>query len=452
MEELEKSKLETEIGHRQVQILYDNNLVVLIANLVLAALAAYILYDALGLTVNIWLAIILLITLGRAGLWQAYRRRTLDPDTASRWALWFTVGATLSGISWGIGNIILFVPGNPGLQLFLAYLAAGVAAGAVAGLSIWRLAFIGFVTPQLLGLVISLLGQGERYYFVMAAMAMLMWLFLVWLATRYNGWMRHSLKLDLENLALHEKLREARFVEAAGHSRSQFIAAMNHELRTPLNAILGFSEMIRSEAFGPLGSEKYKDYIADIHQSAGNLLNLVNDVMSLSKIESGAVELHEKPVDVAAVITDITRSVQEGATAGGVRIARDLTSDCGILSVDERLFRQVLLILLSNAVKYTPRGGEVMLTTSCREGGGFALSVIDTGPAIDTEDIAKLTADFGLSDSTLASSREGVGFSLSLAKSLVELQGGKLELSSGAEAGVTVVAAFPAERVMHLAP
>jgi signal transduction histidine kinase len=219
-------------------------------------------------------------------------------------------------------------------------------------------------------------------------------------------------------------------------------------LRTPLNAILGFSDFLRSEAFGPLGSPRYRDYAQDIHSSAEGLLKLVNETLDLSKIESGAIELQEAPLEIAEVVEAAETMVQEAATASQVRIGNDLSGGGGRLRADARILRQLLLTLLSNAIRFTPRGGAVSLRTSATPEGGLSLSVTDAGPAISEDDIAKLEGDFGAADAALAQIREGTGFSLSVARSLAELQGGRLSLSSEGATGMTVTIAFPPERVL----
>jgi signal transduction histidine kinase len=259
---------------------------------------------------------------------------------------------------------------------------------------------------------------------------------------------RRSLSVGLENRELSDRLQRTETTRAANQARSWFLSAMSHELRTPLNAILGFSDFLKSEAFGPLGSPRYKDYAQDIHASAEGLLKLVNETLDLSKIESGAVELHEAPLAISEVVQAAETMVQEAATAAQVRIVKELSEDVGRLRADARILRQMLLILLSNAIRFTPRGGAVSLRTATTGDGGLNLSVTDAGPAIAPEDIAKLEGDFGAADTTLAQIREGTGFSLAVARSLAELQDGQLGLSSEGATGMTVTITFPAERVL----
>jgi signal transduction histidine kinase len=175
---------------------------------------------------------------------------------------------------------------------------------------------------------------------------------------------------------------------------------------------------------------------------------LVNETLDLSKIESGAIELEEAPLAISEVVEAAETMVQEAATAGQVRIGNELSQGVGLLRADARILRQLLLILLSNAIRFTPRGGAVSLRTSTTEDGGLSLRVTDAGPAIAADDIATLEGDFGAADSTLAQIREGTGFSLAVARSLAELQDGQLSLSSEGATGMTVTITFPPERVL----
>jgi two-component system cell cycle sensor histidine kinase PleC len=436
-----------EILSRQVGILYKNDTFLLAANIVNAALVAAVLGPELGRNVYFWCAAVVAVAVVRGVLSLAHRHRhqTLPVLT---WAWFFTLGSIVSGIVWGLGCAILFVPGNMVAQLVVAFVAASMAAGAAVGLCAWLPAALGFVTAILMGLLFVLLGQGEAHYNIMAAMTVLMWLALSVISINANRTIRRSLSVGQENRELSERLQQTETTRAANQARSWFLSAMSHELRTPLNAILGFSDFLRSEAFGPLGSPRYRDYAQDIHSSAEGLLKLVNETLDLSKIESGAIELQEAPLEIAEVVQAAETMVQEAATASQVRIVNDLSGGAGRLRADARILRQLLLTLLSNAIRFTPRGGAVSLRTSATPEGGLSLSVTDAGPAISEDDIAKLEGDFGAADASLAQIREGTGFSLSVARSLAELQGGRLSLSSEGATGMTVTIAFPPERVL----
>ncbi len=436
-----------EILPRQVGILYENGWFLLLANVASAAIVTAILGPELGRPAYLWFAAVVVAALLRGALILAYRRR-FQTVPVPTWAGLFTLGAMASGIVWGLGCAILFVPGNFLAQFVIAFTAAGMAAGAAVGLCAWLPAALGFVTAILLGLLFGLLNQGDAHYNIMAAVTALMWVMLSVIAINSNRMLRRSLSIGLKNLELSERLQRAETTRAANQARSWFLSAMSHELRTPLNAILGFSDFLRSEAFGPLGSTRYKDYAQDIHSSAEGLLKLVNETLDLSKIESGAIELDEAPLAISEVVEAAETMVQEAAIAGQVRIGNELSEGVGLLRADARILRQLLLILLSNAIRFTPRGGAVSLRTSTTEDGGLSLRVTDAGPAIAADDIATLEGDFGAADSTLAQIREGTGFSLAVARSLAELQDGQLSLSSEGATGMTVTITFPPERVL----
>ena len=235
--------------------------------------------------------------------------------------------------------------------------------------------------------------------------------------------------------------------ELANRAKSAFLANMSHELRTPLNAIIGFSEMIREETFGPVGSPKYLEYVKDINESGEHLLGLINDILDLSKIEAGKTEVHEEDVDVARVVRSCLTLVTEQAESGGVEIECDILATLPALRADERQLKQILVNLLTNAIKFTPSGGKVTLGIWSRAQSGYVFQVIDTGIGIAIEDIPKALAPFQQIDSGLNRKHEGSGLGLPLAKSLVEIHGGSLDLQSKVGVGTTVTVRFPAERI-----
>jgi two-component system cell cycle sensor histidine kinase PleC len=221
---------------------------------------------------------------------------------------------------------------------------------------------------------------------------------------------------------------------------------MSHELRTPLNAILGFSELIRDRTDGPLGSDKYETYIGDIHSSAGSLLELVNEALELSKIEADAIVLEDSPVEVAAAVCGVLRLVQEEAAGGGIAISTDFSTARTVLKADDRIFRQLLLILLSKTVKLAGRGQKITVSTSIEPDGRLALRL--AGLDLDPQEALRLTADFDQVDPTLANRQKASGFGLGVARPLIELHGGTLEIQSQNGGGVTVSAYFPKERLI----
>ena len=235
---------------------------------------------------------------------------------------------------------------------------------------------------------------------------------------------------------------------AADRAKSEFLAAMSHELRTPLNAIIGFSEIIKDETFGPVGSIQYRDYGSDIHESGQHLLGLINDILDLSKIESGTDELHEDKIEIPEIIRSALMLVGHRADQGGVKLELELADQLPALRADERKLKQILVNLLSNAVKFTDAGGEVALWAWCRMGSGYVFQIVDTGIGIAPEDIPKALSRFGQVDGDLNRQYEGTGLGLPLTKALVEQHGGVLDLQSQVGVGTTVTVRFPAERIV----
>ncbi len=236
--------------------------------------------------------------------------------------------------------------------------------------------------------------------------------------------------------------------EAANQAKSEFLAAMSHELRTPLNAVIGFSEIIKDETFGPVGSTRYRDYANDINQSGQHLLDLINDILDLSKVEAGVDELHEEDIDIRDLTRAVFTLVGERARRESTKLELDLADDLPLLRADERKLKQILVNLLSNAIKFTEAGGLITLKAWCRSDSGFVFQVIDTGIGIAPEDIQKALSQFGQVDSDLNRQYDGTGLGLPLTKCLAELHGGGLDLQSQVGVGTTATIRLPASRIV----
>ncbi|MEX2008885.1 MAG: ATP-binding protein, partial [Dongiaceae bacterium] len=235
---------------------------------------------------------------------------------------------------------------------------------------------------------------------------------------------------------------------AANRAKSEFLATISHELRTPLNAIIGFSEIMKDRMFGPMGNAQYDEYAQDIHDSGRHLLGLVNDILDLSKAESGADQIREEIVEVSEVIRSTLMLVRKRAETAGVDLDVDMAGDLPALLVDKRKLTQILVNLLCNAVKFTDRGGKATLRAWSSHGSGFVFQVVDNGVGIAPEDIPKAFSRFGQIDGSLSRKHEGTGLGLPLSKALVEQHGGSLDLQSGVGVGTTVTVRFPAARIL----
>ncbi len=230
--------------------------------------------------------------------------------------------------------------------------------------------------------------------------------------------------------------------ESANRAKSEFLANISHELRTPLNAIIGFSEMMHQQMFGPLGRPKYLEYALDIQDSGRYLLEVINDILDMSKIEAGRMSLAFETLSIGDVVAESLRVVQQ--TAGERNIRLEHHGNPGIeLEGDRRALKQVLINLLSNAVKFTPVGGQVVLR-SYRYRGTVRLAISDTGVGIPRHEIAKLGRPFEQVENQFTKGHKGTGLGLAISRSIIELHGGKIEIKSRLGEGTTVTCILPA--------
>jgi signal transduction histidine kinase len=305
----------------------------------------------------------------------------------------------------------------------------GVAAGAI-------------VLALLLGFVLSwsVIGPIQRIDSRLAAIA----------SGDFSGHVDATNRDELGALAanvnqMNDELRRLyRELEAASQHKSDFLANMSHELRTPLNAIIGFSQVLRERMAGDV-NEKQAEYLDDILSSGNHLLSLINDVLDLSKVEAGQVELELSPFSLQEALERGVAMVRERATQDGVQITLAANSDVDVVSGDERRIRQVIFNLLSNAVKFTPSGGSVDVHTK-QVNGEVSVSVADTGPGIAAEDLRRIFEEFQQAEAGIEQG-EGTGLGLALSKRLVELHGGRIWVDSELGRGSTFVFTLPARGV-----
>ncbi len=253
----------------------------------------------------------------------------------------------------------------------------------------------------------------------------------------------------LENLVSVRtaKLERAKdSAEKANRAKTEFLAHMSHELRTPLNAIVGFTQMLTNNIYGPLGHEKYQEYSGDIHRSGEHLMQVINDLLDISKVEAGELELHEEEFSMVETIRACIQMIKVQEIESPERITVCEHVQDIQLKGDVRIFRQIVLNLLSNSAKFTPPDGDITIHLDQSETGGVVVSFSDTGCGIAKEDIQKVLIPFAQSRSDVHLSYEGTGLGLTLAKSLTELHGGTLNLSSELGVGTTVTLSFPPER------
>jgi len=260
-----------------------------------------------------------------------------------------------------------------------------------------------------------------------------------------------TLKVEAEQRAAkaQEEMRIAKEqAEFSNRTKSEFLANMSHELRTPLNAIIGFSGAMQERIFGPLGNDKYGEYVSNIQDSGEHLLQLINDILDVSVVEAGELELNIDQLDVSQVIETVMGMAKQRAKQEKVKLIHGVHNALPNLLADQRRITQILLNLITNAIKFTPEGGEVTVTASMAEDGALAFVITDTGIGMSKSEITKAMKPFGRSENSQVQAIEGTGLGLPLSISLVEAHGGTLDIKSIPKKGTTVTVQFPKERIV----
>ncbi|ARN83520.1 sensor histidine kinase [Methylocystis bryophila] len=285
-------------------------------------------------------------------------------------------------------------------------------------------------------------------------------LFFLLLARRFHQLSFESVSHRCEKSELIAELEQAkaksdearRRAEEANLAKSRFLATMSHELRTPLNAILGFSEVLKNEIFGAHSNPSYKDYANDIHSSGQHLLTLINEILDISRIEAGRYDLKEESLSLGAIAQDCRHLLALRAQKGDLELEELIEPNLPRIWADERAMRQIVLNLLANAIKFTPRGGLVTIKVGWTSAGGQYLSVKDNGPGIPENEIAVVLSSFGRGSLAHKHAEEGAGLGLPIVKGLIELHNGRFLLRSKLREGTEAIMALPPQRVMDALP
>jgi two-component system, cell cycle sensor histidine kinase PleC len=379
-------------------------------------------------------------------------RLTATPTWRTRFVLFDLV----YGLCWMAILIHPMASNTP--MMFMMLLVIAVSSMLAASLPVAALAA---TIPVTTAIVANFVLSGSFDNYVLAFFALAAEGYFALLAHRLHSTSLATLEARAEKDALIGELEQAKSIsdearhraESANVAKSRFLAQMSHELRTPLNAILGFSEVMKSEIFGAHAIPVYKEYSADIHNSGVHLLNLINEILDLSRIEAGRYELNEEAVSLVHVVADCHHLLKLRASSRGITIHEAFEQNMPRIWGDERATRQIVLNLLSNSIKFTPQGGEIWLKVGWTASGGQYLSVKDTGSGIAEDEIPIVLASFGQGSNSIKSAEQGAGLGLPIAKSLIDMHGGTFTLKSKLRIGTEVIVTFPPERVMSaLAP
>ena len=433
-----------------LRALYRQFVPIVAGNLAVGTVIVAMLWnDADPQKLSLWAAAIAITSLSRVVLYLQYRRATWSDADMAKWGLYFVIGSAVSGALWGIGSIVLFVPDSLIDQIFMAAVIVGMSAGALAANTAYLPAFFAFMVPALVPIGVIHIVIGDPDHLAIGGLILFFGAMISWIARNFHSSLRAALSLQVERGGLLNELRTARdSAETASRAKSAFLANISHELRTPLNAINGFSQIMKDQMFGPLGNARYIQYAGLIHESGRHLLQLIEDILDLSKIESGSVELQESTFGAAAAVEVSVGLLIERARRDGVQLYTRIAPDLPDLHADERRFRQIALNLVANAVKFTPEGGTVVVSAGQDGDGAFVLTVGDTGVGIAAEDMARIMAPFVQGGESGDRNLEGAGLGLPLVKLLVDLHDGELAIESTPGAGTTVTVRLPAARTV----
>jgi signal transduction histidine kinase len=350
---------------------------------------------AIGLLINV---LLLIYALNKWGSWQ------LDGGHMWIFAVWSHCLALLCWRSLAASGFLGVLHHFLMIYLLPVYVFPD-------GANIWRVALHG-------GVVVMQLGVQIIFIFLIFRML----------------WLAENLERSLG--------RNADKLEDMNAAKSRFLAMMSHELRTPLNAIIGFSELVREEMYGPIGNDKYLEYLGDIHSSGKHLLAIINDILDLSKVEAGKIELEPESIAVEPLTKDCLKLVVGLADQNSIRFSAPAYNGVVHVVADSRLTKQMLVNLLSNACKYTPKGGEIGVTWAEAQ-GVVSVTVIDTGIGMSVADMDIALQPFGQVNNPMIKGKEGTGLGLPLVKALIEAHGGRFDIQSRRGVGTAVTLAFP---------
>ncbi|AZO08054.1 MULTISPECIES: HAMP domain-containing sensor histidine kinase [unclassified Mesorhizobium] len=429
--------------------------------LLVLAIATVGLFAGLGRQIPVWALLTLVCYTAVAFLARRVERTEASAIAPSRTRREFLIGHFLCGLCWawfawlgcGACQVDQFQV-IKAMLLLVAMAITAVMASSLGGVMVATFAIpVGVYAYAVAGLWLPI---GS----VMAALLIVALPFFAYVARQLNqsSWMLLSFRSEKDALVAEVETAKSmsdearRRAEDANLAKSRFLASMSHELRTPLNAILGFSEVMANEVLGPMNNPTYREYARDVHESGQHLLDLINEILDLSRIEAGRYQLNEEPVMLVTVVEDCCHMMELRARNKDIRVVQEFETTLPRLLADERAVRQITLNLLSNAIKFTPSGGEVRVRVGWTAGGGQYVSVKDNGPGIPQEEIPVVLSAFGQGSIAIKSAEQGTGLGLPIVQGLLAMHGGEFELNSKLREGTEAIATFPLSRVMEELP
>jgi two-component system, cell cycle sensor histidine kinase PleC len=408
----------------------------------------------------VWLTLVLTALCVQTALASHFLKQTLAPENIALWRRIFVLADGVQGAAWALILHMLLITEFDAARMFVVFLVLILSAViAMLSATVPMAVYVSLI-PLTGSMVWFFLPIQEVDKMMFMAMAMGGQIFFLFLSNRLYSSTVIALESRAEKDAMLIELEQAksnsdearRRAEEANLAKSRFLATMSHELRTPLNAILGFSEVMKNEVFGGHSSASYKEYSGDIHSSGQHLLNLINEILDLSRIEAGRYELTEESIPLADIVDECRHMLNLRARNKNQTLTASIDKTLPRLWADERAVRQVILNLLSNAIKFTPANGDIKIQVGWTSSGGQYVSIKDSGPGIPEEEIPVVMASFGRGSLALKTAEQGSGLGLPIVKGLVDLHGGNFQLISKVREGTEVRVTFPSARVMNALP
>lgn len=447
---------ENELSRQLVnKIMGPSGMIMLVLTVGVSLIASWWISANFGL---LWSAAALL---SFAGLyWLARRAQETSGDTCLVSRKGLVIAISVQSVVWA-GLVLVFMDAHdPVAKVFVVAVLMFYGTLIVMTAYTVPLAIYAALVPLAVALACFLLHDRVMGTMTIATVGLVGQSFLFFLGNRLYSQAVATLEFRAEKDILIAQLETAtinsedarRKAEDSNLAKSKFLATMSHELRTPLNAILGFSEVMKNEVFGPHASPSYREYANDIHTSGQHLLNLINEILDLSRIEAGRYELKEEAVNLAYIADECLHMLTLRAKGKAQTIRQAVEPDLPKIWADERAMRQIILNLLSNAVKFTPQGGDIALKVGWTAAGGQYVSVTDNGPGIPENELNTVLSSFGRGSQAIKTAEEGSGLGLPIVKGLVDLHGGGFNLKSKLRVGTEVMFTIPASRVMDTLP
>ena len=435
----------------------SSSIVIPALTLVMGVALGFIVEPAIAIS---WGAVMILL---HALVIRTCRRFLSDPNARANFYTWknrFIIRDLLYGMCWAAFPLLFLTEPRTDALVSIdimrfaavivvmsvgALLSSPIPAAAVAStLPIaFSMAAVHMLHPDFLNVIIALCTLGAEIFFL-------------YLSGHLHYQHSQNLAYRAEKDAIFAELEQSKAVsdearrraETANMAKSQFLATMSHELRTPLNAILGFSEVMRNEMLGPIENMSYKEYLSDIHASGQHLLKLINEILDLSRIEAGKRELKERLVSLVAIAAEARGLLSLKARQKSIEFIEIYDDKMPKMILDEQAIRQVILNLVSNAIKFTPNGGEITIKAGRTQDGGQYVSVRDNGPGIPEDEIPIVLSAFGQGSVSIKTAEQGTGLGIPIVQALVHLHGGKFTLRSQVDVGTEAMAMFPPKRVV----